>query len=414
MRVLLVEDNADFAKSVEDAVRPIAECELVWVGSRDSALAKLNAQDYDLVILDRSIPSADGVLDDDLDHGWNVFQFVRSELPGTPVWFLTGTEDADFATELNNDYAKTGDIHGKRIPEQTCQVFWKKSIAGCVRKVRDFAAERAILNRIAIRPDAETRGLKPEENLTLRLFGRRHHGASIDLTSLNGGLSNSRVLKVVVRDASNATLVTAAAKVATQVESNAEAERYQADISRLTPGGFPTLIEKIDVGTGGTGGLFYGMVGEQVESLFHRLANDPAATAAIPADIRAIQKPWYQAKRVEAVQIGRIRRRLIGDAALHDKRSELAGIDIAPIEARTINAAVCCQHGDLHCANVVFVRNDHPMLIDFGDVGVFFSAIDPVILELSTIFHSQHATLPPGWPSEDNMRHWVDASACGR
>jgi hypothetical protein len=93
-----------------------------------------------------------------------------------------------------------------------------------------------------------------------------------------------------------------------------------------------------------------------------------------------------------------------------DKRAELAGIDIGPIEARTINAAHCCQHGDLHCANVVFVRNGHPMLIDFGDVGTFFPAVDPVTLELSTVFHSQHASLPPCWPTEDNMRHWVDVN----
>src|SRR6266481_732730 len=276
MRVLLVEDKAEFAKSVEDAVRKIQGCELVWAASRDSALAKLKAEPFDLVILDRSIPSADDVLDDDLDHGWHVFQFVRAERPGTPVWFLTGTEDADFATELNNDYAKTGDIHGKRVPEQMCQVFWKKSIADCVRKVREFAAERATLNRIAIRTDAETQELKPEEYLTLRLFGRRRNGTSIDLTSLNGGKSKSRVLKVVVKDANSAPLVTAAAKVATQTDTMEEGERYQADISRLTPGGFPQLIETIDVGNGATAGLFYGMVGDEVESLFHRLASGPA------------------------------------------------------------------------------------------------------------------------------------------
>ncbi len=49
------------------------------------------------------------------------------------------------------------------------------------------------------------------------------------------------------------------------------------------------------------------------------------------------------------------------------------------------------------------------MLIDFGDAGPSFAAIDPVTLELCTVFHSQRATLPPGWPTEQGMRQWMVA-----
>jgi hypothetical protein len=55
---------------------------------------------------------------------------------------------------------------------------------------------------------------------------------------------------------------------------------------------------------------------------------------------------------------------------------------------------------------VVFAESDQPMLIDFGDAGASFSAIDPVTLELSTVFHSQHATLPREWPTEEAMMQW--------
>jgi hypothetical protein len=85
----------------------------------------------------------------------------------------------------------------------------------------------------------------------------------------------------------------------------------------------------------------------------------------------------------------------------------LDGIDIGPIESFVVRAAQCCQHGDLHCANVVFAERDQAMLIDFGDAGTSFSALDPITLELSTIFHSQHAMLPPGWPSEQNIADWA-------
>lgn len=126
MRVLLVEDNAGFASAFERAIQTVPECELVWERSRDSALARLGAEPYDLVVLDRRIPSADGVLDDHQDHGWRVFQFVRGNRSGTSLWFLTGTEDADFATVMNNEYGRNEDILGRDVREQMYRVFWKK------------------------------------------------------------------------------------------------------------------------------------------------------------------------------------------------------------------------------------------------------------------------------------------------
>ena len=186
-----------------------------------------------------------------------------------------------------------------------------------------------------------------------------------------------------------------------------EAQRFRTDISRLATGGFPPLTEQIDVGAGNIGGLFYGMVGDRVESLFHWIATNHAGVAAIPADLRQIEQTWYQAKETQAVQIAQIRRRLIGDTALHEVRPQLNGIEIVGIEARVVDAAQCVQHGDLHCANVVFDQRGQAMLIDFEDVGPSFASIDPVTLELSTIFHLEHTTLPAGWPTEDSIGQWV-------
>lgn len=408
MRVLLVEDNAGFAGEIEIAVRAIHDCELAWVISRDDALAQIAREPFDLVILDRRIPTANGVLDDHQEHGWLVFQFIRSERPGTPVWFLTGTEDADFAAEINNEYGRVEDILGRNEPEQMYRVFWKKSIVDCVRRIREFATHCADLDRIAIRPDAGVTELKPEEERVLRMFGRMFHGTVIDLTSFNGGFSRSRVLKVVVRDAENLSLIAAAAKVSPLPDISDEADRYRNYISRLTPGAFPQLTVKIECGAGNFGGLFYGMVGDaNVESLFQRIASNGDGLAAVPALLHGIEEPWYGAKRLENVQVAQIRRRLIGDAALHEAREQLDGIDIGPVEACSVRAAHCSQHGDLHCANVVFGQDDRAMLIDFGDAGPSFAALDPVTLELSTIFHTQHAALPPGWPTEAAMGDWV-------
>jgi thiamine kinase-like enzyme len=84
----------------------------------------------------------------------------------------------------------------------------------------------------------------------------------------------------------------------------------------------------------------------------------------------------------------------------------LQDIDTTAIEAKEIRVAECCQHGDLHCANVVFNNAGRAMLIDFGDTGASFAAIDPVTMELSTVFHSQAATLPKTWPLADTLGKW--------
>lgn len=408
MRILLVEDNTTFAGEVEHEARSIPQCELVWVSSRDEALARIEGGElFDLVILDRKIPSANGILDDHVEHGWRVFQAVRTHSAGTPVWFLTGTEDADFAADFGNDYARAEDLHGRRIEEPMYRVFWKKRMSECVRRLKEFAANQAALERIAVEPDPPTLTLGSAGIRTVRLFGGRHYGSVVEVTSLNGGFSNSRVLKVAIKAADRRTLMTAAAKISSISETEAESERYRTEISRLTPGGFPQLTEKIDAGAGNIGGLFYGMVGENVQSLFDRLVANDGNVPQLPGELHAILRPWYQAKRTEQVRVSQIRRRFIGDTVLPDIRRHLDGIDIATIENYTLSAATCCQHGDLHCANVVFDGRDRAMLIDFGDTGPSYAAVDPVTLELSTIFHSQHTRLPPDWPIAENMLNWT-------
>jgi CheY-like chemotaxis protein len=411
MKILLVEDNPTFAGELEHEARSIPQCELVWVSNRNDALARIDSHEaFDLVILDRKLPSAHGVLDDHVEHGWRVFQAVRTLSAGTPVWFLTGTEDADFAADLANEYARAEDLHGRRVNEPMYQVFWKKRIAECVRRLKEFAANQATLERIAVELVPTTLVLEHGDLRTVRIFTARHAGAVAEVTSLNGGLSNSRVLKVIVKAADRLPLITAAGKVSSLAETQDEEQRYRTNISRLIPGGFPQLTEIIDAGAAKTGGLFYGMVGPNVESLFDRLIAAAENVALVPVELRAIMQPWYQAKRSDHLQVSQIRRKLIGDTVLPQIGAHLDGIDTAAIENYALSAALCCQHGDLHCANVVFDGRGQAMLIDFGDTGLSFAAVDPVTLELSTIFHSQHARLPAGWPDEDDMLAWPDRS----
>jgi hypothetical protein len=51
------------------------------------------------------------------------------------------------------------------------------------------------------------------------------------------------------------------------------------------------------------------------------------------------------------------------------------------------------------------------MLIDFGDTGSSFASVDPVTLELSTVFHLQASRLPAGWPTEALLSQWSDVES---
>ena len=118
------------------------------------------------------------------------------------------------------------------------QVFWKKRLADCVKSLRAFAEERAALGRIAIRSPAGSPQLSGDECRILRIFGRRRNGAAVETTVLGGGLSSSRVLKVIVKEANELVRITAVGKVAPLTVIQDESGRYNADIGGIRPGVF--------------------------------------------------------------------------------------------------------------------------------------------------------------------------------
>jgi Ser/Thr protein kinase RdoA (MazF antagonist) len=86
---------------------------------------------------------------------------------------------------------------------------------------------------------------------------------------------------------------------------------------------------------------------------------------------------------------------------------------ISEIEQLRLQALVVCIHGDLHAGNVLMNVGNRPLLIDIGDVGLGASAIDPIMLELSPLFHPAGEKLRGEWPSAENIAGWprIDAFA---
>jgi thiamine kinase-like enzyme len=101
---------------------------------------------------------------------------------------------------------------------------------------------------------------------------------------------------------------------------------------------------------------------------------------------------------------------LIGDVALQMHSHHLGGIDLATFENLEIDVARCVQHCDMHCGNVLFDASGRPMVIDYPDTGDAIASLDPIALELSTIFHKD-APDRAGWPTEGQAAKWTNVDA---
>lgn len=410
MRILLVEDKIDFAEVIEKAIRAIDGCELSWKRSKAGAIAALGEEHFDVVILDRRIPTEDDFLDDHQDHGWAVFQAITEQQPGTSVWFLTGTVDADFPTEVLNAHGKRGDIHSCGREDALYQVFWKDKITDCVAAVRGFRGEVQQTEGVHLAQVGTPANLRAEEVRLLKLFGRRHQGARVEVRVLQGGLSGARVFRVSVLNAAGAVTIMSVARIGSFDDIAAEREKYRTEIVKLANGAFPPVTAEFSHGAAGFAGIFYQVVGAEVRSLFDELTASPGAAATAADRLRQDQATWHGARQVERVRVSAVRRALIGDVALQMHNHHLGGIDLADVENVEIDVARCVQHCDLHCGNVLFDDSGRPMVIDYPDTGGAFASLDPIALELSTIFHKD-APDRAEWPTEAQADHWTNLDA---
>ncbi len=410
MRILLVEDKIDFAEVIEKAIRAIDGCELSWRRSKASALAVLGDEHFDVVILDRRIPTEDDFLDDHQDHGWAVFQAIVEQQPGTSVWFLTGTVDADFPAEVLNAHGKRGDIHSCGREDALYQVFWKDKMTDCVAAVRGFRGELQQTDGVHLAQVGTPANLRAEEVRLLKLFGRRHQGARVEARVLQGGLSGARVFRVSVLNAAGAVTIMSVARIGSFDDIAAEREKYRTEIVKLANGAFPPVTAEFSHGAASFAGIFYQVVGTEVRSLFDELTAKPGAAATAADRLRRDQATWHGASKVERVRVSAVRRALIGDVALQMHTHHLGGIDLAAVEDLEVDVARCVQHCDLHCGNVLFDDSGRPMFIDYPDTAGAFASLDPIALELSTIFHKD-APDRAGWPSEAQAGQWTDLDA---
>ncbi len=126
IRILLVEDNKDFAKLVEVFLRKYDphKFEIVWRENGPQAMAELaGGSEFDIVLMDYYLPGQNGL---------EITREMHDRNNGTPVVFLTVNKDFDLAVELMKigveDFLVKEEISSPVLPKTLLNVLERKKL----------------------------------------------------------------------------------------------------------------------------------------------------------------------------------------------------------------------------------------------------------------------------------------------
>jgi CheY-like chemotaxis protein len=407
MRILIVEDSAEFLETLEAViVRAAPDSTRIVCNSRNSALAALGTNEFDYAILDLKIPSIDGDIDTDVAHGRAVYEKVKASSPGTPVCFLTAFGDEDFIADCLLD-AKPSDIWGSGALEPMVRMLRKGRVAELEGILRSVASNVLACDAVELNDNAR---LNERERRVLRIFARRNQARSVNVDPLTGGVSGARVLKAVFRDLHGAVRLTCASRIAPFAKIREEVTRYKIDVVRLPNGRYSTHCDSVFEGASDHAGAFYTLI-PNYRSLLDLVQKDQGQAEVVLRNLIAAEKNWTEGHPQSAATVCSIRRRLISDADFDAHRGPLNGLDVDSFEQRSVQVCETAQHCDLHPENILVDENFQPILIDFGTVGNAPSCLDPLTLEFAFLFHPACRRAVGDWPSLEYARNWTQLEA---
>lgn len=406
MRILLVEDDRDFVDGIKPMLEAIGNVIVTVAESRDVAFRifdELPNVFIDIVVLDLKLPTSNSSFDASVDHGQAVFSRAIQSAPGVPLILLTGSSVEQFARKLVRT-ARQEDVWGEGQTMSTIDVFPKTDLLEFLEHMRTLYPKIEATNNIDVTTGVHTLTLSSIERRTLRIFTRKRAGTTCTVSSLNGGLSASRVLRVKVYDGAGALQIDTAAKLGLLEVIDDESNRF-TNLDRLAPGSHPAKVEVIRFGAINSGGVFYNLLNDYNSSLFDRLQQGDVDVHLVPT-IKQLLAPWRQGVPTANVTIAQIRRKLMSDADLAVVQKQFGLIWIPEVETKTIQSRSCCIHGDLHGGNLLLSSTGQPMLIDFGDVGPGTVSLDPITLEFCLYFHPQFVPISAAWIGGIDADNW--------
>lgn len=407
MKILLVEDNKSYSATLRDIIIQLPQKPTVDVAeSRSSAIELLDSNFYDIVILDLEIPTVDDTFDLELEHGESVFYHAREHAPGTPVYILTGSEPGTFLRNLVRQ-GQSVDLWGSGTNIPTVDYYHKEDVVDLFGKIKEITEIVAATDAITINTGGKRIDLSFEQRRTLKVFTRANGGTSCKIHRL-GGLSNAVVLKISVHDHLGHVRCECVGKLGLAKHVDKEIAAYEAEVKHLRLGAFAPVLSYHDQGLRGFAGIFYSLADEYKSTFFDIAARDDKKSVEVLCKLRAALGRWSDARNVEATTISEVRRRVLTDESFNNIVKTHNLERLYDFENKNVSIARSCTHGDLHGGNILINETLLPVLIDFGDVGLGFTCLDPLTLELSLIFHPDAIANGISAQLEPLLEHWPD------
>ena len=406
MRVLIVEDEQHVSTRLVERIGHLTpSIDTVTAGSRTSGIEALQIGEFDFIVCDLRLPPQDGGVDTDETHGLAVYQESRSVCPGTPCLFFTGFGTSQSVLEQLST-GGTHDVFGNGQEYGITRLLGKDSFLECVERIKAFNTELATLEAISINFSSEASSLDLFERRALQLQARSLGGTNVEVGAL-GGLSGARALKVCVRDNQGTPLGLYFAKIDLCARIRQERENYRRYISSLLKiGGYPSLGSAIEAGIGKRGALFYQLADEYTESLFDVLERDESEAVAIIQRLRDFFDPWTPTAKQKVISVRELREHRLPDSKFEQFRDAIGSPESFEEIERELTTGY--QHGDLHGFNVLCSTSGKVVVIDFGSVGPAPACIDPIILELSVLFHRDSPFRSISWPAKRQIDAWFN------
>ena len=406
MRVLVIDDESSLSSRLSEQLGKLnPSVDTVVAASRSSGIEAILSDEFDFIICDLRIPPHDGGVDVDEEHGLAVHSVAKANCPGTPCLFYTG-----FATSRNvSDHLSSGgtyDILGTGEPYNMTQLLTKDESLRCIERLGGFNSELTTLNTIKIDSSGTRRKLDQMEKRALRLLARPLGGTSIEVSALSG-LSGAQTLRASVRNDKGHEVASHFVKIDDRAKLKRERENYQKYVSPLLRiGHFPAVGRDIIAGIGKREAIFYQFAEEYTQSLFDVLGVSDSDATDVVKVLRTILNPWVTQCEKRLLRVRDMREKRIDESKLRPFVGALGPIET--FEEVEQEMKISCQHGDLHGFNVLCNSSGKAIVIDFGNVGNAPACTDPIVLELSVLFHKDSPFRNKPWPTNSQTEAWFD------
>ncbi len=401
MKILLVEDNQEVLVETKRQIEKIAgKDSVITASSKESACAVIEAEFFDLIVLDLSLPVTDDSLDADVAHGQAVFGFCLSHAPGTPVCFLTGSSTHRFVNQLLNAHANRQDFWGQGDLNTSPMVFQKINLDDFLSHVQQCSVKLKNLADIELRSVKAGDSLAVDEQRLLKIFTKKLSGASCKWQDLKGGLSGIRVLSVEVLNFHDSSLFRAVARIGRREKIALESSNFDLMVPALNIGTFPSKLLFLEYGAKASAAIYYRLASDHTSNLSELLLSSPQHSLTTYQKLREVLSVWGEGCYRTRKSIEEMRKCFVSDSKLANLKNTYELSWLNDIQELSVSVKWGRTHGDMHGGNVLIANDYAPLIIDFGDLAERATSLDPCSILLSPFFHRDTAEraldiLPP-------------------